>query len=67
VSPGHEYAELEPIGEIRVLVERDIIDVLAAGAELRFGWPAFAQHLALTIDEPERWLDFLGRHPGNRR
>jgi hypothetical protein len=66
-SPRRDYAELEPIGETRVLVAQDLVDVLAAGFELRFGGPAFAQHLALTIDEPERWLDFLGRHPGNRR
>jgi hypothetical protein len=57
---------LEAIGEIRVLAERNLLDMLAAGVELRLGGPTFASHLALTIDEPERWLAFLEHHPGNR-
>jgi hypothetical protein len=62
-----EYAELEPVGDIRVIAERSLLEILAAGAVLRFGRPEFARHLALMIDEPERWLDFLSCHPGNRR
>jgi hypothetical protein len=67
LPPGQDYTELEPIGDMQVFAERSLLGVLAAGVEVRFGGPAFAQHLALTIDEPDRWLDFLGRHPGNRR
>ncbi len=64
---GSDYWELDPIGDVRILAEEHLLEPLGAGGELRFGGPAFAQHLTLSIDEPERWLEFLERHPGTRR
>ena len=67
VLPESDYAELQPIGDVRVLAERHLLDLLATGAEVKVGGPVFAHHLALAIDQPERWLEFLEHHPGNRR
>jgi hypothetical protein len=64
---GSDYWELDPIGDVRILAEEHLLEPLGAVGELRFGGPAFAQHLTLSIDEPERWLEFLERHPGTRR
>ena len=66
MHPGSDYAELDPIGDVRVLAERHLLEPLRAGGELRFRGPAFAHRLALSIDRPERWLKFLERHPGDR-
>lgn len=55
--------ELAPIGGVRVLVVPQLREVLATGAELRFGGPSFSRHLWLALDRPEAWLDFLDRHP----
>jgi len=52
---------------LRFVVERDIVEVLTAGAELRSAGPSFAPRLAISLDEPEAWLDFLHSHPHNRR
>jgi hypothetical protein len=52
---------------IRIVVERDIVAVLATGAELRRVGPPFARRLAIVLDNPETWLDFLHTHPHNRR
>ncbi|MBA3688159.1 MAG: hypothetical protein H0W81_04960 [Chloroflexi bacterium] len=65
--PGSDYAELEPLGDVRVLAERHLLQLLAARTELRLGGPAFARHLMVVIERPERWLEFLEAHPGNRR
>jgi hypothetical protein len=52
---------------LRFVVERDIVDVLAGGAELRLAGPSFAPRLGIVLDRPETWLDFLHTHPHNRR
>ena len=52
---------------LRVVVERDIVEVLAGGAELRSTGPSFAPRLGIALDQPETWLDFLHTHPHNRR
>lgn len=65
--PGEDYLELEPLGAVPVFAERALLAVLARGATLRLAGLPFAQHLALTLDEPERWLDFLEHNPRHRR
>jgi len=62
-----DLAEIDPIGDVRVLIERSLLEVLAGGAELRLAGPFFAPHLAVELDRPEDWLAFLERHPANRR
>jgi hypothetical protein len=52
---------------VRVVVERDIVGVFDSGAELRLAGPPFARHLAISLDAPETWLDFLHSHPHTRR
>lgn len=52
---------------LRIVLERDIVEVLDAGAELRIVGPAFLPRLAISLDRPEAWLDFLHTHPHNRR
>lgn len=67
VRSASDYAELEPIDDVRVFAERRLLDLLATGAEVKVGGSVFGHHLALAIDHPERWLEFLEHHPGNRR
>jgi hypothetical protein len=50
-----------------IQLERDIVDVFDGGAELRIAGPSFAPRLAISLDKPETWLDFLHTHPHNRR
>jgi len=52
---------------VRFVVEREIAGILSGGAELRLAGPSFARHLAISLDEPETWLDFLHTHPHTRR
>jgi hypothetical protein len=66
MHPGSDYAELDSIGDVRVLAERYLLEPLRAGGELAFRGPAFAHRLALPIDRPEHWLEFRECHPGNR-
>ena len=58
--------ELEPIEDVPVRVEADLIGVLASGAELRRAGPPFAPHLVIDLRRPEIWLDFLDSHPRSR-
>lgn len=62
-----EYAEIDPIGDVPVLLERSLLEVVAGGAELKLAGPFFAPHLVVELDRPEDWLAFLERHPANRR
>jgi hypothetical protein len=70
MPPGPGYFELRSVEGVRVFTERRLLAVVAdAQASLRLGGPAFARHLAIDLDLPERWLDFLdepgvllGRH-----
>jgi hypothetical protein len=58
--PGPRYAELASIEGVRVFAESRLLDVLGdAGSSLRLGGPPFARHLAVELDRPERWIDFL--------
>ena len=63
---GTDYVELEPVDGIPVVAERHLLSLLAGGATLRLGGPVFARHLAVSIEHPERWLEFLEHHPGSR-
>jgi len=48
-----------------VLAERNLLELLA-GATLRETGLAIARHLAISLDRPERWIEFLEHHPGRR-
>jgi hypothetical protein len=62
-----DYAEIDPIGDVPVLIERSLLEVVAGGAELKLAGPFFAPHLVVELDRPEDWLAFLETHPANRR
>jgi hypothetical protein len=56
--------ELASIESVRVFAASRLLGVLAdAGSSLRLGGPPFARHLAVDLDRPERWIDFL-EEPG---
>ena len=62
--PGPAYVEFASIEGVRIFVERRLLPVLAeAGPTLRLAGPSFARHLAVELEVPERWIDFLER-PG---
>ncbi len=69
--PGPRYVELASIESVPVFAESRLLAVLGdAGTTLRLGGPPFARHLALELDRPERWIDFLegpGVLAGKRR
>lgn len=60
VAPGPGYLELAPIEGVPVFVEGRLLAILAeAGPILRMAGPPFARHLAIELEQPERWIDFL--------
>jgi hypothetical protein len=69
--PGRGYVELASIESVRVFVASTLLGILGdAGSSLRLGGPPFARHLAVDLDRPERWIDFLdgpGVLAGKRR
>lgn len=72
---GARYVELASIDGIRVFAAERLLPLLAAaGPTLRLAGPRFARHLALWLDAPERWIEFLeqpgvlaGKRPWRRR
>jgi hypothetical protein len=63
-SPGREYVEVATVEGVRVFAEQRLLAVLGdTNSSLRLGGPPFARHLAINLDPPERWLDFL-EEPG---
>ncbi|MDQ2940696.1 MAG: hypothetical protein M3R05_00750 [Chloroflexota bacterium] len=73
--PGEPYVELASIDGVRVFAAERLMPLLAdAGPTLRLVGPRFARHLALWLDQPERWIEFLeqpgvlaGKRPWRRR
>ncbi len=57
--PGRGYVELASIKSVRVFAASRLLGILDAGSSLRLGGPPFARHLAVDLDRPERWIDFL--------
>jgi hypothetical protein len=69
--PGPGYVELASIEGVRVFAEARLLTILDdAGPSLRLSGFPFARHLAVDLDRPERWIDFLegpGVLAGKRR
>ncbi len=63
--PGDEaYVQVAAVEGVRVFAERRLLLLFEdGGAGIRLAGPRFARHLAVTLERPERWLDFLER-PG---
>jgi hypothetical protein len=58
--PIGDFVELTPIEGVRLFVERRLLAILGeAGPSLRMAGPPFARHLAVKLEQPERWIDFL--------
>lgn len=58
--PGLGYVELAPIEGVPVFAEARLLPTLRdASPWLHLGGPLFARHLAVRLDRPERWIDFL--------
>lgn len=60
------YVELEPIDGVAVLAERHLVGLLE-DATLREAGPPWHRHLAISLAQPEAWIDFLNRHHSRRR
>jgi hypothetical protein len=69
--PGIGYVELASIEGVRLFTEERLLAILGeAGAGLRWAGASFARHLAVDLDRPELWIDFLespGILAGKRR
>jgi hypothetical protein len=64
MSPGPGYVEVATVEGVRAFAEQRLLAVLAdTESSVRLGGPPFARHLAIDLDPPERWLDFL-EEPG---
>jgi len=64
MPPGPGYVEVGSAEWVRVFAEPRLLAVLAdTESSLRLSGPPFARHLAIDLDPPERWLDFL-EEPG---
>jgi len=62
--PGPGYVELTSMEGVRVFTGSRLLGVLEdAGPSLRLSGLPFARHLAIDLDRPECWIDFLER-PG---
>jgi hypothetical protein len=58
--PGRGYVELASIDGVPVFAEARLVPVLEQAAPtLRLRGPIFARHLAVSLDPPSRWIDFL--------
>jgi hypothetical protein len=64
MPPGAGYVEVGSAEGVRVFAESRLLAVLAdTDSSLRLRGPSFARHLAIDLDPPERWIDFL-EEPG---
>ena len=60
------YVDIEPIGGVRVVVERHLVPLLAEGATLRLHRGLLGRSLGVSLLRPESWVDFLDSHPHRR-
>jgi len=65
--PADDAVTLESIGPVPVTAEADILGVLASGAAIARRAFGRGPRLAIRLDVPETWLDYLDRHPTARR
>jgi len=66
-SVADDLVELDPVDDVRVLAERDLLLLLATGASLRLAGGLGGSRVAVDLDQPEAWLAFLESHPKSRR
>ncbi len=65
---GAGHADLAPIDGVRVAADAHLLELLeSAGPTLRLGGLPFARHLALDLEDPAAWLDFLATPAACRR
>jgi len=58
------YVQVAAVEGVRVFAESRLLPLFEdGGAGIRLAGPRFARHLAVSLERPERWLDFLER-PG---
>jgi hypothetical protein len=57
--------ELQPLEGVTVLAERSLLELLD-GATLHEARLPVARHLTISLDRPERWIEFLEHHPARR-
>jgi len=57
---GKGYVALAPVDGMPIVACSDLLALLArAGPTLRIGGLPFARHLAISLDLPELWIDFI--------
>jgi len=61
-APPPGSVALAPLEGVPLVTDGRLVELLrAAGPTLVLGGPVFARHLALRLERPELWIDFLGR------
>lgn len=62
--PAIGFTALAPVEGVRLFVETRLVPVIRdAGASLRLAGPPFTRHLAVDLEAPDRWIEFL-EEPG---
>ncbi|HEY8867867.1 MAG TPA: hypothetical protein VIM30_00590 [Candidatus Limnocylindrales bacterium] len=63
-APGSGFVELAPVEGVRLYAQVRLLPILReAGPSLRLGRGVFGRHLAVGLEQPERWIAFL-EEPG---
>ena len=63
-APPPGSVALAPVEGVPLVTDGRLVELLRdGGPTLILGGPVFARHLALRLDRPELWIDFLAR-PG---
>lgn len=66
-DPGPEYMPLRRLAGVPCYVAGGLVPLLeSADVTIRFGGLPFARHLAVTVEPPEAWIDFLERSCATR-
>ncbi len=65
---GPDFVAIRVLETVPCYVEHRLLPLLKeAEVTVRFGGPPFARHLAVTLDPPDGWIDFLDHGVGRAR
>ena len=67
-APPPGSVALAPVEGVPLVTDERLVEILRdSGPTLLLGGPVFARHLAIRLERPELWIDFLSRPGALRR